>query len=151
VRSSKSTDLFERGTVTNKLLLPLLALVMGAGFGDSLASSQSAQIRDLMKVKLEHSQQILAAVATSDWINLERHSAALLLVVQNPAWTTLTTPEYVRYSAAFLGATQDLVEAAKQRDLETASMAYVSLTLSCVQCHRHVGRARLAGTSGTLP
>ncbi|RPH59663.1 MAG: hypothetical protein EHM89_10305, partial [Acidobacteria bacterium] len=82
--------------MTNKLLLPLLALFMGAVFGDSLASSQSAQIRDLMKVKLEHSQQILAAVATSDWINLERHSAALLLVVQNPAGTTLTTPEYVR-------------------------------------------------------
>ena len=133
--------------MNHKLLLPVLTIVLAAGFGDSLASSQHSQLRDLMKVKLEHSQQILAAVTTSDWINLERHSVQLVRVAEDPAWTVLTIPEYARYSAAFLRATEDLVEAAKQHNLETAPMAYVSLTLSCVQCHRHVGRARLAGTS----
>jgi len=97
-----------------------------------------------MQQKLEHSQQILAAVATSNWINLERHSLELLRVAEDPAWNVLMTPEYARHGAAFLSAAQDLLEAAKERNLETAPLAYVSLTLSCVQCHRHVGRMRIA-------
>lgn len=132
------------------LLLPLIMIVV-AGSGDSLASSQNAQLRGVMKEKLEHSQQILAAVVTSDWLNLERHGLGLQRVAENPAWAALTTPEYARYSAAFVQATEDLVEAARQRHLETATVAYVSLTMSCVQCHRHVGRIRLARAGGRLP
>jgi hypothetical protein len=101
-----------------------------------------------MQEKLEHSQQILSAVVTSNWVNLERHGLELLRLTEDPAWTAFTTPEYARYSGAFLQAVEDLVEAARRRDLETAPVAYVSLTMSCVQCHRHVGRARLAATEG---
>jgi hypothetical protein len=101
-----------------------------------------------MQVKLEHSEQILTAVATSDCINLERHSIELLRVAESPSWDVLRTPEYARYGDAFLRATQDLVKAAHERNLETAPLAYISLTVSCVQCHQHVGRMRAGdGTS----
>ena len=129
--------------------LALLVAVSIAGSpGDGSPSSQGTRLRDVMQEKLEHSQQILSAVVTSNWVNLERHSLELLRLTEDPAWTAFMTPEYARYSGAFLQAVEDLVEAARRRDLETAPVAYVSLTMSCVQCHRHVGRARLAGAEG---
>jgi hypothetical protein len=56
----------------------------------------------------------------------------------------LKTPEYSRQSEAFVRATEDLVAAAKHRDLDLAAMHYVSLTMSCYQCHRYVKNARIA-------
>lgn len=110
----------------------------------SSSSAQTTALGRLMRQKLEQSQGMLAAVVTSNWADLERRSEALTRITNDPAWTVLRTPEYARQSQAFLRAAQDLVDAAKRRDLDAAPLAYTSLTLSCVQCHRYVARARIA-------
>jgi hypothetical protein len=110
----------------------------------SNSSAQTTALNRLMRQKLEQSQGMLAAVVTSNWADLERRSEALIRITNDPAWMVLNSPEYARQSQAFLRATQDLVDAAKRRDLDAAPQAYVSLTLSCVQCHRYVARARIA-------
>lgn len=113
----------------------------------AVAFAQERELKRVMRDKLEHAQQILAAVVTSDWPALERQSRDLLRVADNPAWAAaFKTPMYARQSEAFLRATQDLVEAAQRRDLEVAPIAYVSLTLTCVQCHRYTARARIANS-----
>jgi hypothetical protein len=66
------------------------------------------------------------------------------LVVRDPAWQPLLVPEFSRYSEAFLQATDDLTESARARDLERASLGFVSLTTSCVNCHRYLARTRIA-------
>ncbi len=110
----------------------------------SNGSAQTTALNRVMRQKLEQSQGMLAAVVTSNWADLERRSEALVRITSDPAWAVLKTPEYARQSQAFLHAAQDLVDAAKRRDLDAAPAAYVSLTLSCVQCHRYVARARIA-------
>lgn len=113
----------------------------------SLVTSSFAQapaLNRVMRAKLEHSQKILESVVTSDWAALEQHSQDLQRLANDPAWVVLKTREYARQSEAFLRATEDLVDAAKRRDLEAAPLAYVSMTMSCVQCHRHVARSRIA-------
>jgi len=122
----------------------IASLVLVASLGSPMVSGQIPPLKRVMREKLEQSQLILAAVVTSDWGALERHSRELERLTSEPAWAVLRTPEYVRQSAAFLRATQDLIEAARAHDLEAAPLAYVSLTLSCVQCHRYVAKARLA-------
>lgn len=119
-------------------------LVLVACLGSSVVSGQVPPLKRVMRQKLEQSQLILGAVVTSDWAALERHSRELERLTSEPAWAVLKTPEYARQSTAFLHATQDLVKAATDHDLEAAPLAYVSLTLSCVQCHRYVAKARLA-------
>ena len=115
----------------------------------AVAFAQERELKRVMRDKLDHAQQILAAVVTSDWPALERQSRDLLRVAENPVWAaTFKTPMYARQSEAFLRATQDLVEAAQRRDLEVAPIAYVSLTLTCVQCHRYTARARVANSEG---
>lgn len=119
-----------------------LVLSMAVWGAASLAHAQI--VNRVMKTKLEHSQKILESVVISDWAALERHSQELQRLANDPAWMVLKTREYARQSEAFLRATEDLIDAAKRRDLEAAPLAYVSMTMSCVQCHRHVARSRIA-------
>ena len=41
-------------------------------------------------------------------------------------------------------ALNDLVDTAASRDSDGAPLAYVALTMRCIQCHRYVARARIA-------
>jgi mono/diheme cytochrome c family protein len=101
-------------------------------------------VSKVMRVKLDHTQKILEAVVTSNWQQLEAESRALARVTQGPDWYVLKMPEYARYSEAFVRATDELIEAASQRDLEATSLGFASLTARCIACHRSLARGRIA-------
>lgn len=107
-------------------------------------ADQAPQLSRVMREKLTHSQAILGAVVTSNWATMDRESRALVKAAQDPAWTALKAPEYVRYSDAFLDALKRLGTASAGKDLDAATDAQVELTRSCVQCHRYLMRQRLA-------
>lgn len=121
-------------------------LVIGAlSIGTSADQAPTPQLNKIMRAKLAHSQAILGAVVTSNWAMLDRESRALALVVRDPAWgAALTEPEYLRQSDAFSRALQDLIEASAKRNLESAADAQIALTASCVRCHVHMTRRRVA-------
>jgi hypothetical protein len=112
--------------------------------GAASTSGQTSATRKVMRDKLDLSHHVLAAVMTSDLAALERDSAALARVTERPGWMVLTTPEYVRYSGAFVAAAQELAQAAKDHDLDAASVRYASMTMACYQCHRYVKNTRVA-------
>lgn len=124
-----------------KVGLAILLMVIAGG---SSSSAQTLRLNKVMGAKLDHAQRILEAVVTSNWQQLDRESRELARAAQDPAWTVLKMPEYVRHSEAFLRATDDLIEAATLRDLEAASLGFISLSTSCVSCHRYIARARIA-------
>lgn len=127
------------------LLRIALALSFTAALAVTTAADQAPALNSVMRTKLARSQSILAAIVTSDWKALDRESRALAMVVREPAWvTSLTEPEYLRQSDAFNRALQDLIEASAKRDLEAAGNAHVMLTASCVRCHLHMTRRRVA-------
>jgi hypothetical protein len=111
----------------------------------SFGHAQTTALNRVMRNKLADAQGVLAAVVTSNWAELERRSKALAAAANDPAWQVLSAPEYTRQSEAFVRAANDLVDAAARRDQEGAPLAYVALTMRCVQCHRFVARARIAG------
>jgi hypothetical protein len=130
-------------TSTARALLTAL-LTTAAAVGMSADQSKPPLSR-VMREKLQHSQAILAAVVTSDWAALDRESRQLALVSKDPAWVTaLTDPAYLRQSDAFGAAVQKLIETSSKRDLEAAGEAEVALTRSCVSCHIHMARNRVA-------
>jgi hypothetical protein len=127
------------------LLRIALAIAFTAALGITTAADQTPSLSSVMRTKLARSQAILAAIVTSDWKALDRESRALALAVREPIWVaSLTEPEYLRQSDAFSRALQDLIEASAKRDLEAAGNAHVMLTASCVRCHLHVTRRRIA-------
>ncbi len=121
------------------VVLALVVALLGT------TSAQTPATGRVMRDKLAHSQKILEAILISDYALLDRESAALVRATELPAWSVLKSPEYLRQSAAFLSAIQDLRDAAKARDLDAAALHYMSLTLTCIQCHNHLKGARIAG------
>jgi hypothetical protein len=129
---------------TRLLTALLLAAFVSAGTTAD-QTSQVNQVNKVMRAKLGHSQAILGAVVTSDWVLLDRESRALALAVRDPAWgVALTDPKYLRQSDAFNRALQDLIEASAKKDLEAAGNAQIMLTASCVRCHLQMSRRRIA-------
>ena len=83
-------------------------------------AAQTVATGRLMREKLGHAQKVLEAIMTSNYLMLDRESSALAKITDNPAWMVLKTPEYRRYSAAFMRAAQGLEAAAKDRDFDAA-------------------------------
>jgi hypothetical protein len=111
----------------------------------SSSPGQTAATARVMREKLTHTQAILRALMVSDLKSLEEESTALARLTRAEGWRVLTAPEYLRQSAAFEQAALDLVEAAKQKDLDAAAVGYTSMTMRCYQCHRYLKGVRRAG------
>jgi hypothetical protein len=118
-------------------LIAVMALAAGV-------PAQTPATGRVMRTKLAHAQGVLEALTTSDHAALVRHSEELARATRAAGWEVLKTAEYRRHSESFLRAVEDLGVAAKDRDLDTAVVHYLSMTMSCYQCHRYVQRARLA-------
>jgi hypothetical protein len=122
-----------------------ICVIVALSIGTSADQAPAPQLNKIMRTKLAHSQAILGALVTSNWAVLDKESRALALVVRDPAWGfALTEPEYLRQSDAFSRALQDLIQAGAKRNLESAGVAYVALTATCVRCHLHMTRRRVA-------
>jgi hypothetical protein len=127
----------------------VLAATLAVALGATGVFAQSVQLQKVMRAKLEQSQGLLAALVTSNWNDLERRSQELQRLTRDPAWAVMNAPQFASHGAAFLRAVEDLTQAAQRRDGESAPLAYVSLTLTCVRCHQAVARSRLVGPNTT--
>lgn len=128
-----------------------LALVAAAACVTPPVQAQTGLTRQVMREKLSRSSQLLAALVTSDWVALERESAALDAVTAKPGWDVLRAPEYIRQTGKFHLSVEALEEASRLRDQRQALAAYNGLVASCVECHRYVARARMASIATPAP
>ncbi len=124
----------------------LCVAVLGVS-GDAAPPAQPgrpAPLGKVMQAKLDHAQSVLRALATEDFAGLERDANRLGALTKQAEWGVLKTPEYARHSQAFLRATESLAASARAGDLDGATLDYATVTVRCVQCHRHVKSVRAA-------
>jgi hypothetical protein len=119
-----------------------LALTVGiAAFGLLAIPGHSQQPNDLklfMRAKLAHSQRLLEGLTTADFDMLAKHSQELALLSQATNWNVLQTQDYLQHSIAFRRAANAVTEAAKDKNLDGATLAYVDMTMKCIRCHKYV-------------
>ncbi len=133
---------------TSRIAGFVLVLMAVAACVTAPVQAQTALTRQVMREKLTRSAQLLAALVTSNWVALERESAALDAVTLKPGWDVLRSPEYVRQTGNFHLSVEALEEASRLRDQRQALAAYNGLVASCVECHRYMARARVAVAPG---
>ncbi len=61
-----------------------------------------------------------------------------LRLSQAEQWRISNDALYKQHSAEFLRAAKQLTKGAKDSNLDAASLGFVKLTMSCVECHRYV-------------
>lgn len=101
-------------------------------------------VADFMRLKLAHAQNILEGLATEDFVTIRKNAQELSLLSNASNWQVLQTPEYLQHSIEFRGIANSLTSAAEARNLDRAALAYVDMTMTCVNCHRHVRDVRMA-------
>jgi hypothetical protein len=137
--------------VSMGIVTSALAATVLIGAVQPFTAGQTLQTERVMRQKLDASQQLLAALVTSDWVALDRHSRSLEALTGDPGWDVMRLPEFSRRTVPFQHALRGMTAAASQRDQRTALAAYASLVGACVECHVYVSRARIAGDYPSAP
>jgi hypothetical protein len=91
----------------------------------------------LMQKKLTATQEIVAGIAFENFDELAKQAQLLSLLSHEAGWNVIQTPEYIRLSDAFRGSTAQLKRAAEVKNLDAIGLAYIKISISCIDCHRH--------------
>jgi hypothetical protein len=96
------------------------------------------ETRNFMRLKMQHSQQILEGLMLENFNLIERHAQEMSLLSMESQWNVLRTQKYVDQSGDFRHAIQHLIDAAREKKMDATALAFVDVTLKCIQCHRYV-------------
>lgn len=99
-------------------------------------------VEALMQRKLESSQALLKGLALEDYKLIGKESQTLQLLSLDTDWNVVQTKDYSRLSTEFREAARKIHQASKDKNLDAAGLGYVQLTMTCIDCHRHVRKQR---------
>jgi hypothetical protein len=132
-----------------RLSMSLFSVALAAGVW--LAMGQSDEPKEpnkasklLMQEKLAHAQKVLEGVTMKKFDLIENHAEKLISLSNMAEWKKLQTPEYSLHSDEFRRTASNMVKMAKDKNLDGAALAYVQMTMSCVECHKYVREVRMA-------
>ena len=122
------------------LVAAMLGGLLAAGVASRAAQTgvEPDRVAGFMRAKLAHSQNVLEGLSTADYDLIERGAQELSLASLDSNWQVLQTEDYVRQSAEFRRSCDSLKKAAQEKNLDGATVAWMDVTLKCVQCHKYV-------------
>src|SRR5271165_2880605 len=130
-----------RAAVTTTILA-LASLPFVSALSTGRASQQKNQNRsEFMRRKLEYSKNVLEGLSLEQYDLIEKNAKALKVLSQAAEWEVPMIPnatDYVAMTSEFQRYADELVRCAKQSNIDGATLAYVKLTMNCVQCHKFV-------------
>lgn len=118
-----------------------LALLAGQG-----QSQPRINTKDVMRFKLFYAQGVLEGITMENFDLIATNAHKLVSLSQAADWQVRQTPEYQKFTTDYARHASALGKAAKNRNVDAATVAYFQLTVSCVNCHRYL---RGAGTANT--
>jgi len=89
-----------------------------------------------MQKKLEYSQNILSALATEDFEAIRTNAASMKALDALEKFVHPRPKDYRMQLQTFQFANDELIRNSREKNVDGAALAYVQLTLSCVNCHK---------------
>jgi hypothetical protein len=132
-----TTDRWVMGIVV-VALLALTSWLLPTGHAAEPAPLRPDDVAVFMRAKLDHSSEVLEGLSLADFEKIRRGGQLLALASQASSWQVLQSEEYARQSVAFRRACERLERAATEKNLDAAALAWMDVTMKCVQCHRYV-------------
>ncbi len=99
---------------------------------------RKVMLHAFMRTKLAASQKVLEGLVVEDFDMITKGADELIVVAGAAEFMVSDDAAYVEHADDFRRILTKLSVAAKERRLEGATLAYVDMTMSCVECHRHV-------------
>jgi cytochrome c556 len=124
---------------TRLTLAGIMMLALLAGCVWAMAADQEQQPPSLwMKKKLAYSETMLVGLVGEDFDQMAKSARSMNAMNQMEKWVRGTSPEYRTQLKIFQNANEQMIRMADKKNLDGAALAYVQLTLSCVNCHKVV-------------
>jgi hypothetical protein len=129
-------------TNNHRIALGLAGLALAATFLAARGQEQPRRTRaELMRMKLEHSKKILEGLTLENYPAITKEAQALKKISEAAEWEVPTIPnagEYIVFTSEFQRLADELAKKAKEKNLDGATLAYLRLTMNCVNCHKYV-------------
>jgi hypothetical protein len=136
----------------NRAFISVICVAVLFALGSLLAQPKSlSPTRQFMRQKLEHTQRVLEGISLEDFELVAKHARKLSAMSQEASWRAFDNPEYVRFSDSFRRDVNALNKAAADHNLDAATLAYVKMTMGCVECHKFVRGKKVAKLKVTTP
>ncbi|ADE15200.1 hypothetical protein Nhal_2099 [Nitrosococcus halophilus Nc 4] len=99
---------------------------------------EESKVKEFMQVKLSSSHDVLEGLVEEDFYKILGEAKRMLAMSHASEWYVMKTPKYKEYSTEFRDHLQELIGAAKDKNLDIAARSYSQLTVTCAKCHKHV-------------
>jgi hypothetical protein len=116
------------------VLAVLLVLALPLHAQDEPAQKSSIWMRQ----KVQASQAIFTGLANADFQTIGQNATAMSAIEQLEKWLRADSPAYRTQLRLFEFADRELIRAAREKNLDAATLAFNQLTISCVNCHKIV-------------
>ena len=121
------------------LLSVVAAVIIAAGLTVTQAQQRRQRAnKEFMRDKLELAQRVLEGITMEDYDLVIAKGTKLAAMTQDADWRMFENPDYDQQSKVFKRHVDTLIQAAKKKDLDGMTLAYVRVTMSCVDCHKVV-------------
>lgn len=118
--------------------LVVVTVVSLCGILASAADEPAQGGNAFMRLKLKNAEAVLDGIAVADFARIEEGADYLVRLSKKAEFQKKDVPNYERYNESFRQAAEGLVQAAKAKKVDRAALAYVRLTMTCVECHNHL-------------
>lgn len=101
-------------------------------------SGQEHEASFWMQKKLEHSQKVLAGLAEADYDSIAANAKLMNQLSHIEDFVRGRDEQYRHHLKTFDRVTHELVRQAQEENIDGATLAYMELTLNCIDCHKHL-------------
>ena len=91
-----------------------------------------------MTKKLDYSKDVLGSLAMADFSKIAKHARKIDELSELEEWVHASNPDYQLQLKVFRAATKDLIDEADVSNIDGAALAFVQMSMSCVNCHKVV-------------
>lgn len=112
--------------------------------GQAAPTPKKVAMKAFMRKKLESSQSVLEGLALEDFDLIARGARQLQATSAAAEFMVVHDPIYTGHADEFRRIVDKLEKAAKEKRIDGATLAYVDMTMSCVECHKYVRNVLVA-------
>ena len=129
-----------------KNVISSMALFVVITFAAVPQAEEPTPLKTFMRAKLDHSKNLLEAITTENFDAMGKESQKIILLTLAEQWQVIETPEYAQQSLEFRRTAGAIRDAAEKKNIDGAALAYVELTLKCVNCHKYIKKHGMASS-----
>lgn len=105
---------------------------------------QEPILAQFMRKKLGGSNKVLKGLMTDDFNQIEEGADALMKMSLAEEWRVSKDPSYARFSLSYQDTVRKLKTKAKKGNIDGAALAWMDVTMSCIECHEWVRNVMIA-------